>query len=302
MESLFFNLGNKKCKKSSIGYGLKRVDISQGLLYLDVKALKKDTIFKLDYIDAMAAIFVVKRGEVVIKSKNIFTLSGNSITIFSLREPKVDITFKAKSEVFVLFVADFYLRDYLDSKESVVNMLYTKVQNSVGLEQLCSCSLDTTISYFLQRVLTLDESTSMLSLKVEVLTLELLVQFLQLLEFSFDGYSKQEFLIANRARELLNREFINPPTIKELAKLCQTNDTKLKRLFKKVFRRTIYSYIQDLRLQRAYYLLSFEGVRVVEACRAVGYLHQGNFAKLFKEKFGVEPSVINKNPILAKKY
>ena len=301
MESLFFNLGERKYKKSSIGYGLKRVDISQGLLYLDVNPLKKDTIFKLDYIDAMATIFVVKRGEVSIKSIKLYTLSSSSIAIFSTKEAWVEITFKAKSEVFVLFVADFYLRDYLDSKDGVVNMLYSKVQKSIGLEQLCSCSLDTTISYLLQRVLTLDESTNMLSLKAEVLTLELLIQFLQLLKFSFDGYSNQEFLIANRARELLNREFINPPTIKELAKLCQTNDTKLKRVFKKIFRKTIYSYIQDLRLKKAYYLLSFEGLRVTEACRAVGYLHQGNFAKLFKEKFGVEPSVINKNPILAKK-
>ena len=302
MESLFFNLNDTKYKKSTLGYGITRVDISQGLLYFDAKPLKKEAIFRLDFVDKMAMVFVIKSGVVALKlADEELLLNKESIYIFSLKGEILDIIFNAKSEVFVLFVADFFLKNYISSSESNhVNLLYSMVQNSLGLEELCSYPLDDISSYLVQNLLNLDESISLLSLKAEVLSLEVVAHFLQMLKFNLDGFEPQELELANRAKELLLKDFVNPPTIKELAKLCQTNETKLKKVFKKVCNSTIYGYIQDLRLNRACYLLKVEGYRVGEACRAVGYSHQGNFAKLFKEKYKVEPSLLNKIPFIAK--
>lgn len=301
MESLFFNLSDKKYKKSTIEHSISRVDISQGTLYLDAKTFKKDATICLDYIDTMCAIFVVKRGKAVLNCDNeTLNLKSNSITIFAIKEQKFDITFKAKSEIFILFVSDFFLKNYLSSSNSnLENLLYSKLKNCNGLEQLHSCSVDTLSSYLIEKLINLNENMSLLSLKAEMLSLELLAHFLQMLQLAFNGYSKQEFELANRAKEFIEKDFLNPPTIKELAKLCQTNETKLKRVFKKVFESTIYNYLQEFRLQKAYYLLKNEGYRVGEVANAVGYLHQGNFSKLFKERFGVEPSLINKFPFLA---
>ena len=302
MDSLFFNLNDTKYKKSSAGCGITRVDISQGLFYLDALLLKKESTFRVDSVDKMVMVFVVKNGSVSLKlSGEDKLLNKESIHIFSLKGHKIDITFNAKSEVFILFIADFFLKNYMNSNaNNPVNLIYDKVQNSLGLEELCSCNLDDISRYLVQNLLNLDENIDLLSLKAELMSLEIVAHFLQMLKFNLDGFETQELELANRAKELLLKDFVKPPTIKELAKLCQTNETKLKKVFKKVCNNTIYGYIQDLRLNRACYLLKVEGYRVGEACRAVGYSHQGNFAKLFKEKYKVEPSLLNKIPFVAK--
>ena len=296
MDSLFFNLNDTKYKKSSAGCGITRVDILQGLLYLDAKTLKKEATFKIDSVDKMAMVFVVKSGSMALKSdENVRQLNKEIIYIYSLKGQKIEITFNVKSEVFVLFIADFFLKNYMDNNSNnPVNLLYDTVQNSLGLEELCSCSLDEISSYLVQNILNIDDNINLLSLKAEALSLELVIHFLQILKFNLDGFKPQELELANRAKELLLKDFVNPPTIKKLAKLCQTNETKLKKVFKKVCNSTIYSFIQDSRLKRAYYLLKDGGYTVGEASKAVGYAHQGNFAKLFKEKYKVEPSLINK--------
>ncbi len=302
MESLFFNLNDTKYKKSRAGCGITRVDISQGLLYFDVKPLKKDTIYNLDFVDKMAIAFVIKSGSVSLKlADKELLLKKDSIYIYSLKGEKLDITFNANSEVFVLFIADFFLKNYMTNNEnSPANILYKKLQNNLGLEELCCCYLDEVSNYLVYSLLNLNENISLISLKAELLSLEVLMNFLQMLKFNIDGFEPKELELANRAKELLIKDFVNPATIKELAKQCQTNETKLKKVFKKVCNSTIYEFVQDLRLSRAYYLLKNEGYRVGEASRAVGYSHQGNFAKLFKEKYKVEPSLINKIPFVAK--
>ena len=181
-------------------------------------------------------------------------------------------------------------------------MLYKRVQSSSGLDELCSCTLDTVSSFLINKLLNIDESKNLYSLKAEILSLELIAHLLEIFTRQLKGFNDKDFALAKRAKELLEKEYVNPPTIKELAKHCQTNETKLKKIFKQVYNSTIYNFIQDLRLKKTYYLLKVDGLSVGEAAKEVGYMHQGNFAKLFKEKFGIEPSVINKNPFLAKKY
>ncbi len=302
MESLFFNLDNKKYKKSRIKQGITRVDISQGLLYFDVRSAKEKRDFELDFIDKMAIVFVVKDGSVSVKSPNDESfLEKENIYIFSLNGQKIDFTFSAKSEVFVLFIADFFLKNYLSEDEnSPINLLYNTLQKDSKVQELCSCILDERSRYLVNDLLDIDEKIPLLSLKAELLSLEVVVHFLQMLKVHRDGFDPLELKLATRAKELLSKEFVNPPTIKELAKLCHTNETKLKKTFKKVYSSTIYAYVQDLRLERAYYLLKEKGVSVGEASKSVGYLHQGNFSKLFQEKMGVKPSLINKIPFVAK--
>ena len=304
MDSLFFNLNDTKYKKTNIACGVKRVDISQGLLYLNANPVKKDITFKLDFPDKLVMVIAVKRGSAILASEDReHKLYSDRIYIYTLKAEKINIVFNAKSDIFVLFVADFFLHNYIDNNSNnSVNFLYNKIQNSLGLEELNSTTLDDTSIYLLKNLVALRDDEELLSLKAELLSLEILVHFLQILKCNIDGFNTQELELANSAKEILVNNYINAPTIKELAKLCQTNETKLKKAFKKVYNSTIYGFVQDLRLKRAYYLLKVEGCRVGEVSRVVGYAHQGNFAKLFKKKYKVEPSLINKIPFLAKVY
>ncbi len=294
MESLFFNLSDRKYKVSTPQSGIKRVDISQGLVFFDVKAFKKDVLFRLDFIDKMLVVFVVKSGKLVLNRADI--VKQNSMSMFCYTGGDLDLVFKAESEIFVMFVADFFLKNYLSDKDSLVNKLYQKMQKNSIFEEIYSYNLDRLSSFFVQRLLGLEEE-KIQSLKAESLSLELLLHFLEISDSKVDS---KDLELANRAKEEILKSFTDDLTIKELAKLCDTNQTKLKKVFKEVFDSTIYTFIQELRLKKAYLLLRDEDYTVGEVSKMVGYSHQGNFSKLFRKKYKIEPSLINKNPFLAK--
>lgn len=110
-----------------------------------------------------------------------------------------------------------------------------------------------------------------------------------LLEMADIDIDKDELRIAMDAKEILLKDFANPPKIEYLAKLCATNKTKLNKVFQNVYKITIGNYIKKLRLEKANLLLQEQSLTIGEVAKEVGYLHQGNFSKLFFEKYHVHP-------------
>lgn len=110
-----------------------------------------------------------------------------------------------------------------------------------------------------------------------------------LLEMADMDIDKDELKIAMDAKEILLKDFANPPKIEYLAKLCATNKTKLNKVFQNVYKITIGNYIKKLRLEKANLLLQEQSLTIGEVAKEVGYLHQGNFSKLFFEKYHVHP-------------
>ncbi len=102
-------------------------------------------------------------------------------------------------------------------------------------------------------------------------------------------HTLEEIEIADRAKKIILQNYSNPPSIKELAKLCGTNDFKLKKHFKKIYQTTIYTYVQKLRLEKANLLLRENLMSVSEIANEVGYKHQGHFSSIFYKAYGVYP-------------
>ena len=75
----------------------------------------------------------------------------------------------------------------------------------------------------------------------------------------------------------------------ELARLVNLNDFKLKQGFRQAFGTTAYSYLKELRLQRAQTLLRDQNKSVTETAFTVGYCNIGDFGIAFKRRFGVSP-------------
>lgn len=92
-----------------------------------------------------------------------------------------------------------------------------------------------------------------------------------------------------KAREIILKNMSNPPSIKELARICAINEFKLKKGFKNIYGTTIYKMLQEERLKNAKELLANQDVNVTEAANIVGYRSLGHFSKIFKEEFGVLP-------------
>lgn len=89
---------------------------------------------------------------------------------------------------------------------------------------------------------------------------------------------------------ILDREFILPPTITELARRVGTNETTLKQCFKKELNTTIHQYILLQRMIKAADLLSAQSYSVSHIAHEVGYSNHGHFASAFKKEFGCTPS------------
>jgi AraC-like DNA-binding protein len=94
------------------------------------------------------------------------------------------------------------------------------------------------------------------------------------------------------ARSILETNFANPPTQKELAVSVALNESKLRRGFKEYFATTIHEYTVRLRMEYARRLLIVEKRSIHDAAEITGFTHQNNFSSAFKKYFGIAPSDI----------
>jgi len=92
------------------------------------------------------------------------------------------------------------------------------------------------------------------------------------------------------ARDHLDQNFCEPPTISELAKIVGTNEYTLKRGFRETFGTTIFAYVSRRRMDHATWLLH-QGMSVSSAAREVGYECPRSFAAAYRRHVGHAPSV-----------
>jgi AraC-like DNA-binding protein len=100
---------------------------------------------------------------------------------------------------------------------------------------------------------------------------------------------KKDMELIIEARNRLLANLIEPPTIKELAMLTGTNENKLKKGFRLLYKTSINKLLQNERLSRAKLLIAEEKHPIKEIAGMVGYKHAGHFTSKFKKEFGVLP-------------
>ncbi|MCX7100779.1 MAG: AraC family transcriptional regulator [Methylobacter sp.] len=105
---------------------------------------------------------------------------------------------------------------------------------------------------------------------------------------------QKDAAIAKSARDILLREFGNPPSVEDLSKQVGTNQFKLKQLFHHFFSNTPYGLLLEIRMNNAYQLLEATQCQVSVAADLVGYNHASNFSNAFIKYFGISPKAISK--------
>ncbi|MGF1568624.1 MAG: helix-turn-helix domain-containing protein [Nodosilinea sp.] len=93
----------------------------------------------------------------------------------------------------------------------------------------------------------------------------------------------------HQAREILTRQYRQPPSLLELSRQVGLNDFKLKQGFRGLFGMTVFGFLRELRLEQALMLLADRHLTVQQVAHAVGYSHTGYFAKAFRRKYGISP-------------
>ncbi len=214
--------------------------------------------------------------------KRVYDASESQIYVSS----RQNITIEADGDIFILFIADFFLKRYLSgSVNDPIDYLYKELQKEHLLTLVDSKSIDALSLYLINKITQLKTS----GIRCEHDVIELLMHRFSLLDIIDPMIGVDEVKIAKRAKNYLLKTFCDPPTIQELSHICATNESKLKKSFKKVYKTTIYSYIRKLRLEEANLLLKEQNLSIKEVANMVGYRHQGHFSKLFFESYGVYP-------------
>lgn len=80
-----------------------------------------------------------------------------------------------------------------------------------------------------------------------------------------------------------------PPSLEELAKDSGISHTRLNFCFRKIYGKTVFEHLRDVRLKRAKLLLDEGKANVTEAAYEVGYSNLSYFTKSFRNHFGTNP-------------
>lgn len=91
------------------------------------------------------------------------------------------------------------------------------------------------------------------------------------------------------ARDILINDMEKPPSLPELAVLVGVNERKLKTGFRRIFGTSVFAYLREYRIQKAYELLRQGDHNVTEAAMTVGYQSLSHFSQAFRERFGILP-------------
>lgn len=102
------------------------------------------------------------------------------------------------------------------------------------------------------------------------------------------GFSDRDKIY--QARDIICSEYLNPPSLHDLALRVGTNECTLKAGFKEAFRTTVFNYLFDYRMNIATHYLLDTNKSIGEVAGLVGYEHQAHFCTAFKRKFNVTPS------------
>lgn len=93
-----------------------------------------------------------------------------------------------------------------------------------------------------------------------------------------------------QARSILEKDYSNPPSLTQLARLVGLNEFKLKQGFKECVGTTVHGYAVQLRMEKAKQLLQDLQLSVGDIALQVGYKSPAYFTAAFKKHFGVLPS------------
>ncbi len=300
MDSFFFNITDTSYKVTQVFKQKKeyitRVDISNGIVFFDIfLESHRDKEFHVKNLDRMIVIPVTKKGSFSVRdniANKTYNVKEDSINIFSSSRQNLTLQINEaeQTDIFVLFIADFILKRYLTSNQNeVINFLYNNIQKEITCECIDTQPIDALSLYIIDKIVNISVDDYMKSIKCERNILEFIIHRFKLLDMVDNELSNDEICISRSAKAILLSSFTSPPSIELLAHLCATNESKLKKIFKKVYKTTIYGYIQKLRLEKANLLLKEQFLNIGEISKEVGYKHQGHFSKLFFEFYGVYP-------------
>jgi AraC-like DNA-binding protein len=102
-------------------------------------------------------------------------------------------------------------------------------------------------------------------------------------------YTPRDNDLLHHAKAIIEQEYLNPPSLHQLALMVGTNECKLKHGFKNLFGATVFGHLFDYRMEMACRYLLDSDKSIQEIASLTGYEHHSHFSMAFKRKFCVSP-------------
>lgn len=85
-------------------------------------------------------------------------------------------------------------------------------------------------------------------------------------------------------------------TIRQLSRIAGMNSRSFQDCFKSIYGKTIFDYVQDLRMARARELLKTTDLDLQGIAELCGYREKSNFSFAFKKTAGIAPGLWRSRP------
>ncbi len=207
--------------------------------------------------------------------------------------PKVDGTlhYKKSRRVFEIIFLEEYVKNVFNDfykiganfaksiKDKTPFVLFSKSKPisyklQLILNDIINCSFDKEIKEVY------------LSSKIKELLSILVADLNQTSKTKIDPIDQQKI---ENAEQIIMENLQDSPTIFELSKMIGVNQQKLKVLFKKIYKTSIFKYITDQRMILAKKLLTNSSLTISDISSEVGYKNPQHFTVAFKRKYNILP-------------
>jgi AraC-like DNA-binding protein len=225
-------------------------------------------------------------------------LESGSNSIIYLPQTSGDLEHDRNSGVFVvsfLTTANF-LNEYFQHESRIVPRQFMNMLHEKEEQYFWRGKKSSTKNAILSQIIENRYAGSMQRLFLESRVLELMA--FQLQECLGDSDQGGEYLKPlkssdleriHAARELLVKDFENPPSVAQLARSVGINEKKLKNGFRQVYGKPVFEYFRDFRLDHAREILASGTVTVSETAYRIGYQSLSHFSRAFRRRFGLNP-------------
>ena len=241
----------------------------------DVNVLGKIIFFKFQNI--ISAIETSK----AIPSVLIATSRVNTDDVISIHTNTATINIEVNAD---------YLNGLFEFSEKSP-VLQSLLQNTQPLlfEQIIYPSLQKIVDEIMTESVNETFKLFFLRIKAEELICKLLIELEKREEKHLYSLNAYDIQIIYKLKEQILEHLGVPPIINELAVSANMSPTKLKRLFKQIFGKSIFSYYQEFRIKKAAHLLKEEKLSVSEVGYQLGFSNLSHFSRVFEQHIGIKP-------------
>ncbi|WP_420150763.1 helix-turn-helix domain-containing protein [Spirosoma sp.] len=183
-----------------------------------------------------------------------------------------------------------YLKESIELSEKTP-VLQSLLENTQPLlfEELIFSSLQHIVDEIVNEAV--DEALELFFLKIksEELICRLLIELTKREEKQLLALNGHDISTIYKLKEQMLEHLATPPVIHKLAVTAHMSPSKLKRLFKQIFGKSIFRYYQEFRMKEAARLLKEEKLSVSEVGYQLGFTNLSHFSRAFNEHIGAKP-------------